>query len=66
MTNEEIIEAVRRWQASKYDAPLTCQQDGHHTKLVPVEIDGTVTLQCPICPYVEDVIPDAVLKRESC
>lgn len=64
MTNDEIIEAVLRWQSSKVDHPLTCQEDGHHTKLLPVEMDGQVVLQCPACSYVERYIPEIVLKDE--
>ena len=65
MTNDEIIKAVRRWQSSKFNHPLTCQEDSHHATLEPVEIHGTVVLKCPVCPYVERVIPDVVLKAES-
>jgi hypothetical protein len=64
VTNDEIIEAVRRWQSSTFDHPLTCQQDGHHTKLLPVEMDGQVVLQCPACSSVERYIPEVVLKSE--
>ena len=62
MTNEEIVEAVRRWQSDPYYAPLTCQQDSAHGKLAAVECDAAVVLQCPHCEYQERVIPSALLK----
>ena len=64
MTNDEIIEAVLRWQSSKFDHPLTCQENRCHTKLLPVEMDGQVVLQCPACSCVERYIPEIVLKDE--
>ena len=62
MTNAEIIEAVRRWQAHRYYPPLTCQRDTSHGKLAPAELDGHIVLTCTICSYVERVVPDVVLK----
>jgi hypothetical protein len=61
MTNEEIIDAVLRWQADPYYAPMTCGF-GPHGKLAPVELDGQVVLICPGCDHRERVIPEAVLK----
>lgn len=62
MTNDEIIEAVRLWQADSYYAPMTCQADGGHGKLAAMELDGCVVLACPACDYRERVVPAAVLQ----
>ena len=64
MTNQDIIRAVQRWQSHRYFHPLTCQRDSGHGKLIPVELDGVVVLSCPACPYLERVIPAAVLDGE--
>ena len=62
VTNAEIIDAIRRWQSHPYHPPMTCQTDSRHGKLVPNEEDGTIVLRCPTCPYLERVIPEAVLQ----
>ena len=62
MTNQEIIEAVRRWQGSGLVHPLTCGNESRHGNLAPVEFERTVVLICPACDYQQRTIPQIVLK----
>ena len=50
---EQIVEAVRRWQADWYVHPLTCGNDSGHENLVPElgESETGVVLVCLDCDY---------------
>lgn len=62
MTNAEIIEAVRNYQAFPLVHPLTCGNDSMHEVLEPVEREGKVVLECRNCDYRQEHVPiNAVL-----
>lgn len=61
MTNEEKVEAIRRWQVAGRVHPLTCGVDSRHEVLKPVEENGEIVLRCPVCNYRQTYIPCVVL-----
>lgn len=62
MTNQEIIDAINRYQKAVNIHPLTCGNDSKHTNLTPSEEGGKVFLKCPDCDYTQTFIPEYVLK----
>jgi len=61
MSNEEIIEAVKRHQSRPYFHPLTCAVSSHHEILEAIERDKRVVLRCPTCGWIQEWIPEFVL-----
>jgi hypothetical protein len=62
MSNEEIIENVRKWQTCGYVHPLTCNDDKCRADLEPIELSGIVVLRCPVCGLIQDWIPEMCCK----
>jgi hypothetical protein len=56
---EDILAAVRRWQAG-WRNPLTCARDAAHGRLAPIVLDDIVTLICPCCDYTQTFIPPEI------
>jgi len=61
MTNQDIIEAVSKWQKSVFIHPLTCCNNSSHKSLIPIELNGKVILKCLDCNYVQETIPEPVI-----
>ena len=61
LSNEEIIEKIRKYQENRHVHPLTCGINSRHAILEPREMDGKVKLKCPACDYIQDWIPEFVL-----
>lgn len=53
----EIVARVMEWQAAEWVHPLTCGNDSHHRKLVPLLVGGDVGLMCADCDYVQRRVP---------
>jgi len=64
MTNQEIIDQINKWQNSKSIHPLTCGNNSRHENLVPKERDNKVVLACPDCDYIQEWIPEVVLRAD--
>ena len=62
LTNQEIIQRVNAWQSNPRIHPLTCKNNSNHALLEPKEEDGKVVLECPTCGYVQNWIPDVILR----
>jgi len=63
MTNEEKVEAVKKWQECEFVHQFVCGADGCDGVLVPEinkGLNGGVYLLCPKCSYSQDHIPDMV------
>ena len=64
MTNQEIIEKIRKWQNSPCTHDLTCGYDKcNHISLKAIEEKNIVILKCtnPNCTYTQKHIPECVL-----
>ncbi len=63
LSNQEIIERVKEWQRAGYVHPLTCGRNSSHPILIPqLRFGNRVVLFCTECSYVQEHIPEAVLK----
>lgn len=58
--NEELLEAIRKYQSCPYVHELTCGNDSSHSSLIGVVIQDTVMLQCPDCDYLQGHVPGVV------
>ncbi len=59
---EDVMAAVRAWQADSRVHPLTCGVDSQgHALLEPEIRDGSVILRCPTCGFVQTYLPDVVI-----
>jgi len=65
MTNQEIIEKIKKWQNNEFLHPLTCGNNSNHKILIPKEIDNKVILICEDCDYTQTFIPKAVFKIDT-
>ena len=66
LTNEQIVQRVRNYQADSSWHPLTCGNDSGHRLLEPRLIKvgwfrKKVVLVCPDCDYLQLHIPEIVL-----
>lgn len=64
MTNKEIIQIVKDYQANNTYHPLTCGIDSSHI-LKPVEENDKVILICPTCFYKQYWIPEVILEIKA-
>lgn len=62
LTNEEKIDRINAWQEAGFVHPLTCPVSSTHGNLLPVVININVYLQCEKCGYIQNVIPEFVIK----
>ena len=63
MNNLDVIAAVEKHQDNPMVHPLTCGNDSEHQYLVAFEDkDKSVKLKCLDCNYIQDWIPECILK----
>lgn len=65
MTNEEKIKRIMAWQGAGFVHPLTCIVSQHgnlEPGLMVTKDNAEVVLRCPKCGYVQEKIPEIVLK----
>jgi hypothetical protein len=61
VTNQQLLEAIRKYQSCPFVHELTCGNDSqNHESLKGIEVKGKVILICPDCDYVQNWIPDFV------
>lgn len=65
MTNQEIIDKIKAWQACPHAHQLTCGKDSRHRPLEPKEVrkwlwKKVVVLFCLDCDYVQTEVPEIV------
>jgi hypothetical protein len=60
----QIVQKIKAWQNAGFLHPMTCGKDSKHAPLVAQATSNEVVLKCPDCDYVQEYIPDAVLRSE--
>ena len=61
LSNQEIMDRVKKWQNTGHVHPLTCGKDSSHPNLEAKEVNGKVILYCTACDYRQKHIPQVVL-----
>lgn len=65
-SNQDLLEAIKKYQSCPFVHPLTCGNDSQtHGLLKGIEIKGKVILICPDCEYKQDWIPDFIWLAEN-
>lgn len=63
LSSQKIVRRIIEWQKAGHVHPLTCGRDSSHPILIPqLRIGNQVVLVCTECHYVQEHIPEAVLR----
>ena len=65
ITNQDVLEAIRKFQSCPFVHEMTCGNDSSHESLKGIEIKGKVVLICPDCEYVQNWIPTFIWLAED-
>jgi hypothetical protein len=63
VNTELTYDAVTAWQSDRSVRPLTCGKRSRHRPLVPIVSVDRVQLWCLDCDYIQEYVPDAVMRR---
>ena len=63
--NQELLDAIKKYQSCPFVHPLTCGNDSGHDLLKGIVIRDKVVLICPDCEYTQTHIPNFIWQAED-